>query len=284
MATPNKPPKTMSSRLLTMKFMQRATASPSSTPSTPSEPPSKKQRMSNGSARSTPSSTPRSDAERLEEALAAEEQKRAAALHREAADRGETKWVLSFQEPQGTESPLRIVSAGYATLDVGKPRSSEDDEVEERPQVTGRRSFGNFNRTVKVRGLAGACDQAYAGLQKQVPDAEEDEDDDDDDDDDDADESDDPTGAKAMISQSRRQAGEKAREERRAKRVAQVSDIQQLAGERRQKQVNLNRLTSISGGGGSSGGRGDFTCHLCGKKGHVKRDCLQESQQRPRHH
>lgn len=148
----------MSSRLLTMKFMQRGAASPNSSPTTPSEPPSKKQRLSNGSYASTPSSTPRSDAQAIEEALAAEEQRRTEALEREAADRGETKWYLSFKEPQtpAQESPLRIVPAGYSTLDAAahsKERPSDDDvEIDVPLQAKGRRSFGKFNRSLEVCG------------------------------------------------------------------------------------------------------------------------------------
>jgi hypothetical protein len=147
----------MSSRLLTMKFMQRGAASPSSSLNTPPEPPSKKQRLSNGSYAFTPSSTPRSDAQAVEEALAAEEQRRTEALEREAADRGETKWYLSFAEPHkaAQESPLRIVSAGFSTLDSTRPvadRSLEDEADDGRnPPANGRRSFGKFNRSLEVR-------------------------------------------------------------------------------------------------------------------------------------
>ena len=155
MAQPNQQGKTMSSRLLTMKFMQRSAASPASSPNTPPEPPSKRQRMSNGSHVSTPSSTPRSDAQTVEEALAAEEQRRTEALEREAADRGETKWYLSFKEPENTvqESPLRIVSAGFSMLDAARPAVDGFSEEEVDVNVStakGRRSFGKFNRSLEV--------------------------------------------------------------------------------------------------------------------------------------
>ena len=139
--------------------MQRSAASPSSSPSTPPEPPSKKQRLSNGSYNSSPASTPRSDAQAVEEALGAEEQKRADALKREAADRGESKWYLSFKEQPAAavQSPLRIVSAGFSTLDAGDTSrdiaSEEDEEVTTVPQMKGRRSFGKFNRKIEVRRL-----------------------------------------------------------------------------------------------------------------------------------
>lgn len=135
--------------------MQRSGPSPSSSPSTPNEPSSKRQRTSNGSYNSTPSSTPRADAQRLEEALASEDRKRKEAVEREGAGRGETKWYLSFQERPVAqqETPLRIVSAGYSALDAaGRERSSEDEEQDNaRPQMQGRRSFGKFNTKIEVR-------------------------------------------------------------------------------------------------------------------------------------
>ena len=147
--------------------MQRSAASPSSSPDTLPEPPSKRQRLSNGSFNSSPASTPRSDAQAVEEALAAEDQKRADALERESAARGESKWYLSFKEPPTTvvQSPLRIVSAGFSTLDAGDARkdilSEEDEEVTTVPQMKGRRSFGKFNRKIEVRKLPVWIDHAY---------------------------------------------------------------------------------------------------------------------------
>ncbi|KAK5133897.1 hypothetical protein LTR08_007126 [Meristemomyces frigidus] len=267
MAQPNRQPKAMSSRLLTMKFMQRAAASPSS-PSTPAEPLSKKQRLSSGSYNSASPSTPKSDAQAVEEALAAEEEKRTRALEREAAGRGESKWYLSIKEqPLEAHSPLQFVSAGYSMLDAAssvKERSPEEDGTEAaRPTVAGRRSFGKFNRVVeKQQNPDLSSDSASEGSEF----------------DEDEDEDDDPTGAGAMIAQSRREAGEKARTERRAKRKAEKADALSLADDRRQKHVNLNRLTSISGntGGGAPSAR-DMTCHKCGKKGHIQRDCPKAS-------
>lgn len=136
--------------------MQRAAASTSSPPSTPPEPPSKRQRLSNGLYNSI-SSTPQSDARSVEEALAVEDQKRTEALEREAANRGETNWYLSFKEPHSpaTKTPLRIVSAGYAALDAADSAldrsTAEDDDPRGTPQLQGRRSFGKFNRKVEVR-------------------------------------------------------------------------------------------------------------------------------------
>ena len=136
--------------------MQRGSPS-SSSPGTPSEPAYKRQRLSNGSSAA---STPRSDAQRVAEALAAEERKRAEAIEREGADRGETKWYLSVQQssrPAKSASALKFVSAGYSVLDaaedVGPAESDEDEEgVNTRPLVQGRMNFGKFSRKPDVYG------------------------------------------------------------------------------------------------------------------------------------
>jgi len=134
--------------------MQRATAaSPTSSPSTPNGPPSKKQRLSSGAGPSTPSS----DAQAMQEALAAEEFKRVQALERQAADAGETKWVLSYQDqrPKTQQAPMRIVTAGFSAIDSGITSratvdQSDDDDAELAAKMQGRRSFGRFNRTIEV--------------------------------------------------------------------------------------------------------------------------------------
>lgn len=106
------------------------------------------------------------------------------------------------------------------------------------------------------------------------------------DDDQEDDESDDPTGAKAMIAQSRKEAGDKARAARKSKRKEDRAEAAHLADERRNKQVKLNRLTSISGGGGGTPTRHtsqqEVKCYQCGGLGHMARDCPQSSQQRYR--
>lgn len=152
MAQPNGTPRNMSSRLMNMKFMQRAAASQTSSPRTPAEPATKKQRLSNGSYSTTPASTPRQESSLIADTA---ERKREETFAREAAARGDSKWYLSFQKPQlpAVSSPLRIVSAGYGSLDssgAARDSSSEDEEETTRPQVAGRRSFGKFNKAVEV--------------------------------------------------------------------------------------------------------------------------------------
>ena len=65
-----------------------------------------------------------------------------------AAERGETKWVLSFVDAQKGRSGLRgmkVVRAGYAELDGG-----EDKVGAKKNTSLGRRSFGRFNRELEV--------------------------------------------------------------------------------------------------------------------------------------
>ncbi|KAI7249522.1 hypothetical protein KC343_g3957 [Hortaea werneckii] len=270
MAQKNVQPKEMSNRLMAMKFMQRAAASPSSAPSTPAEPPSKKQRMSDGSGLSTPPSASRSDAAAAKEAVAAEERQREEAFNREAADRGESKWYLSFKQPQkpASASPFRVVSAGYSTLDGSnmKDKDSEDEGESAEPQV-GRRSFGKFNKGLEKQQNPNMSSDSDSSESEQ----EEDEEDDDDDEDD-------PTGAKALIVKERKEAGDKARAERKARKKAEKAESQKMADERRKKQVKLNGLTSISGAGGGSPGNKNITCHNCNKKGHIQRECPEAGQ------
>lgn len=89
----------------------------------------------------------------------------------------------------------------------------------------------------------------------------------------DEDDEDDPTGAKALIKQSRKEAGDRARAERKAQRKAEKKEAARLADSRRKKEVNLNKVTSISGSGKPSASAASMVCHNCGKKGHIKAQC-----------
>lgn len=147
-----KPEKSASSRLLTMKFMQRSTAASSqSAPSTPGARPAKRQRMSDVSMQRD------ADAEAVQVALAAEELKRTQALERHAVEAGDTKWTLNLTDASSnTETtPLKVVSAGYIAIDspLAQERDisvGDEDEGTVRPRLIGRRSFGKFNRVFEV--------------------------------------------------------------------------------------------------------------------------------------
>lgn len=79
--------------------------------------------------------TPRtSDLEAISAALAAEEEKRREAIARQAAEAGETQWVLDIPSVT-SQTPPRPPVVAADSLDA-------DDEV----NVGGRRPYGNFKR------------------------------------------------------------------------------------------------------------------------------------------
>ncbi|PYI01141.1 hypothetical protein BO78DRAFT_25364 [Aspergillus sclerotiicarbonarius CBS 121057] len=144
----SKPDKTMSSRLLTMKFMQRAAATnaareasqPTTDDSKVSTPP-KRQRLSTGPIDSP--GTPQSDLDAISAALAEEEEKRREALARQAQDSGDTEWVLDYAPAAQYAPPPFVVADG--SLDA------DDDEI-----AGGRQTYGNFRR--KKRTVTGETD------------------------------------------------------------------------------------------------------------------------------
>lgn len=129
----------MSSRLLTMKFMQRAAATAaaneSQTPGSDDNTPSPKRRRLSTEAES--SGTPQSDLDAISAALNAEEQKRRDAVMRQAADAGESQWVLDI--PVANVRPAQPYAVAADSLDV------------EDKSVGGRRAFGNFQRKQNTR-------------------------------------------------------------------------------------------------------------------------------------
>ena len=156
-STPGNMPKSMSSRLLTMKFMQRAAnSSPSMpSPSTTDEPSPKRRRTGSDASPSRFNVDSLADQAAVEKALASEEAKRQAALERQAAEAGDTRWVLSFEDQQhpsdSSALALRIVQTGFANLDTSTSQIGYGgDELEDELVMVGRRSFGKFNKSLEV--------------------------------------------------------------------------------------------------------------------------------------
>ncbi|KAJ5737809.1 uncharacterized protein N7483_002934 [Penicillium malachiteum] len=121
--------KTMSSRLLTMKFMQRAAASAAAKESQSSDSDqhnTKRQRKSLDNR----TSAAQSDLEAISAALAEEEKKRREAMSQTAAASGETEWTLDLPPAAPQSQPWAV------EVDV-----SLDDE-----ELGGRRSFGGHKR------------------------------------------------------------------------------------------------------------------------------------------
>ncbi|EJT81382.1 hypothetical protein GGTG_01363 [Gaeumannomyces tritici R3-111a-1] len=119
--------KTVSSRLLTMKFMQRGIAASSAnssltTPRSEDKHGSKRRKVSQDTTDCS-SSGPKIDGAAVQAALDEEERKRRAAIAKQAEDLGDTRWVLDFPAPSPRSSdrmpqtPLNIVQIGFAQID-----------------------------------------------------------------------------------------------------------------------------------------------------------------------
>lgn len=126
------------------QFMQRAAAKSSPSSSTASNgPPAKKARLSSGAPASGTS-----DQEIIQSGLDAEEARQQAALDRAAQHAGDTKWVLSFQDPlEGKrQDAMKVRHAGYAEIDAED--DSEEEEEDTRPV---RMQFGGGVKRTDVR-------------------------------------------------------------------------------------------------------------------------------------
>lgn len=117
--------------------MQRAAASAAAkdaqSGSEDASPTPKRPRLSNEAA--SPG-TSRSELDAINAALAAEEEKRREAVARQAADAGETEWVLDYPAP--VQYPRQRLVVAADSLDT------EGDILR-----GGRQSFGNFKRNPK---------------------------------------------------------------------------------------------------------------------------------------
>ncbi|MCJ1473567.1 hypothetical protein MMC13_002218 [Lambiella insularis] len=256
--------------------MQRAAAS-SSSPSTPSLPSAKRQKLND------PTHTSPSDAQAIQEALAAEEAKRTAALDRQRAEAGETKWVFSYQKEAIDEDALKVVKAGYAEVDSQAMVNGQETQPWQEVMV-GRRSFGKFNRALEKRldpfaessssdgdsnSEDSGVDANKAGKVGGTDDG-----------------GNDPSGMEVLIQGPRSEAAERAKLERKVQRKESKAAAARLAEKRKSKEVKLNRLSSISGGGGSGAagklGSANMECYVCGQKGHGKKDCPERKSKRAR--
>ncbi|KAK4696110.1 hypothetical protein P7C71_g1747, partial [Lecanoromycetidae sp. Uapishka_2] len=222
---PQRPPKAMSSRLLTMKFMQRAAASspptsPQSQNQTPNAPPSKRQKTQ----APTSTATPTSDLQLIQAALDDEEEKREKVIERLAEEAGETKWVLSIANGEASEVQPRfcVSTAGYSDL----------DQEESRPATVGRKSFGKFNRELERPPTADSETSSSSEEGSENSEGGEDEG------------SDDLAGTRELIRVSKEEAKQHADAERRAlkaRRKAERAETKTVAEKRRSKAVKLNR-------------------------------------------
>lgn len=88
--------------------------------------------------------TPQSELDAINAALAAEDEKRREAIARQAAEAGETEWVLDI--PAAAQSPQQPLVVAADSLDT------EDDVLQ-----GGRQAFGNFKRKSKYVSLYISC-------------------------------------------------------------------------------------------------------------------------------
>ncbi|OAX83513.1 hypothetical protein ACJ72_02128 [Emergomyces africanus] len=252
-----KSPKAMSSRLLTMKFMQRAAAASASASSNPntgtntstnppatpspsqqqpygainaSTPSPKRQKISSPSISTTSTpATGNSDLEAISAAIRAEEEKRAAAVAKQAAAAGEEEWVIEYPPDTFPEpTPQAVMNGGNA---YGFGGAGDEEEV------MGRQSFGGFKRKGKM-----GVPMATTSSTHNAYDNNEDEEDVDgrgggDDDDQDND------GLDALLKHAKLKA-EKNRPEKRREHYDKHNKKRKSSD----GAVDLSRLTSISGG------------------------------------
>jgi hypothetical protein len=168
---PTATPKGMSSRLMTMKFMQRgeasAKSSPATTPKTDNEGSAKRRKTAH---KETPEAKPLYDEKAVQAALEEEERKRQAAIARRAKELGDEQWVLNgaavsapTNRPRGN---LSFVQVGFAQIDSG---FSDDDDKDGAPAsqkatgLAGRRQFNMKKGTKRAAVSYPLCTSVFLG-------------------------------------------------------------------------------------------------------------------------
>jgi hypothetical protein len=153
-------PKTMSSRLMTMKFMQRgaaaaasAEASGNSSPVPPrSDDGSTKRRKTSHTTVAGPApAAPLYDQKAIQSALEEEEKKRQAAIEKRAAELGDSHWVLKgVPAPKTSSRPLlNVVQVGFAQIDHASTSGGSEDPFTEGDSAASAK-FKRFNIKSKV--------------------------------------------------------------------------------------------------------------------------------------
>ncbi|KAI4211882.1 MAG: hypothetical protein LQ351_005373 [Letrouitia transgressa] len=258
-----RPVKSMSSKLLTMRFMQRAAASSSGSPTsseqTPDTPPSKRRKIVSASSETNQFS----DFHALQAAADVEEKKRAEAIDRLAENAGETKWVLSYFGAEGMSADgnkgLQVLAASYSDIDLEGSNTKTTDSL-------GRRSFGRFNKDLEKQQKATMVDDS--SLQSDEEDILES---------DGSNDAETDDSSAELLRQLKSETLQEAQIERKAQRKAEKVEAARMAEKGKFKEVKLNKLSSISGAGGagreSSVVRSEIICYSCGQKGHRKAEC-----------
>ncbi|KAI8947630.1 hypothetical protein F4801DRAFT_559793 [Xylaria longipes] len=275
MASPGTP-KTMSSRLLTMKFMQRAAAS---TPSTPSTPPSNDQ--SNKRRKVSHNSTPQENVDTLvnqaaiQAAIAEEEKKVESALLKRAEELGDAHWVLDVT-PQATghtaRTPLNVIQVGFAQIDSSDTLGNESDPAgTSHDGIPALRRYNMDKKKIAKKTPKISSDSSSESESGSDSDSNSDSD---------ISSSEEISGRQSFGSNSRTTSTTRSptRKIPKGKKSTEQLKAMQLAEKRRRKEVKLNNpkggITTISSGGGPSPRQSvNFTCFKCGQPGHRAIDC-----------
>ncbi|OAQ84489.1 Zinc finger domain-containing protein, CCHC-type [Purpureocillium lilacinum] len=252
-------PKGVSSRLLTMKFMQRAAASASSAGSPDSEAPSSKKRKLEHSPAQGRINT-NIDQALIQAALDQEEATRQAALEKHST--ADTHWVLDnkwgkAKPTRPASNPLNVVYVGYGDFDSADESGDNEDAA-----VKGRTSTKPPPKATKK------------GATKDGSESESDKD-----------SSDEQSSSDDEEPKRKRRNGhssdntptsrDRSRSQSRSRPNAEGTKAKEFRDKRKKKEVRLNQLTSISGGGGATSSNRSMKCYTCQQVGHKASDCPQ---------
>ncbi|TQN71734.1 hypothetical protein CSHISOI_03768 [Colletotrichum shisoi] len=281
MAPETPPGRGISSRLLTMKFMQRAATSGSAPESSPDEPSSKRRKFQNSPLTGEFHSF---DQAAVQAALKQQEAKRLAALEASRAGLADTHWVLdgSWGNPTATEdAPPNIVYVGYADIDdANHEKESKGATHHGRKKVGGSKKKAAKDTvtksTTKDESDSGDSSVPSNSDDSDTSDNSSDEHDELDLDPSSGDEASTPKPVKPVKGLSSGGQG-RTRVNLQPKKSTESMKAREFREKRKKKEVKLNQLASISGGASSISGAGKpnapFNCHNCGKPGHKAADC-----------
>ncbi|KAK2062652.1 hypothetical protein LY76DRAFT_613506 [Colletotrichum caudatum] len=276
MAPETPPSRGISSRLLTMKFMQRAANSAPAPESSPEEPSSKRRKFQNSPLSGDFHSF---DQAAVQAAMKQQEATRLSALEASRAELADTHWVLDGDWGKPTEAEAaaaapNIVYVGYADIDGAEG----EDEPKPVAQV-GRKKVGSSKKKAtktKTESIpnvendssdsSGLSDSDDSGESSDEDDAESSS----------GDEESTPKPAKPVKGLSSGGQG-RIRVNLQPKKSTESMKAREFREKRKKKEVKLNKLASISGGASGISGAGKpnapFNCHNCGKPGHKAADC-----------
>lgn len=244
-------PKGVSARLLTMKFMQRAAASASSTGSPESEGPSAKKRKLGDSAADGRFNV-NIDQASIKAALEQQEATRQAALRAHTTE--DTQWVLNTSwsrsgEAKPAKEPLKIIYVGYGDTDAANDSENDYDEASiGRTSTRAIQPVSNRDICINIQNLWSleqaelTCGQNPEATRRRSDDGESSEE-----------SSSDSYDARRKSSKrppsdGARIASKEARSRSRSRSrpSKENTKAKELRNKRKKKEVHLNKLTSIS--------------------------------------